>query len=78
MKPAEKISLAMVILMIVGLLSGFFAFLVNTEFNVDNLEFHIKFLYFLFALLFVAIGILYFLTFTSGKKTKGKKTKGKK
>lgn len=70
MKTGEKIGLAAVIIALFGLIGGLIAFLYNADFS-NNLQFHVKLNYVFLTLLAVAVGILYFISFT--KESKGGK-----
>jgi zinc transporter ZupT len=70
MKNGEKIGLAAVIIAFIGLIGGLIAFLYNANFS-NNLQFYVKLNYVFIALLAVAVGILYFISFT--KESKGGK-----
>ena len=67
MKTGEKIGLAAVIIAMTGFIGGLVNFLYKADFST-NLEFHIKLNYVFLALLAIALGILYFVSFTKENK----------
>ena len=69
MKTGEKIGLAAVIVGIFGLVGGLIAFLYHADFSKE-LQFHVKLNYVFLTLLAVAVGILYFISFTKENKVK--------
>ncbi len=67
MNTTEKIGLAAVIVALLALIGGLIKFLYNADFS-NNLEFHVKLNYVFLTLLAVAVGILYFISFTKERK----------